>query len=1204
MKQFFNISNKSSLTLRTSLLSKTILLLAAFTLSGNAWGQRYSGTTWYSLYDETQYNVEWALVSDKTVHTYNSGIFTPINGNCIIDAKLEGDAQSSSSLTDLFSGGVSTKSNFSDPQKWGVTNPYTLEIGGKSKEISLTVTGTKNSYKPLFKTYYYYAYSYDFTTNQEVTGLDAKTTSIDVVAPSNYTNNNHQVYIKNMRVPMASHIRLKSTNSNDAKTHGVTEKTMPAFDDTEWGTTCAGTKTVEFRSFLTESNNGTITITSSNPNVFRVGSADNTGTKTYNVGKNMFAYENGSGNCSTGNAGKASNYNFKIYFVPQAAENYTGTITISNGTGTNSVVTVHVSGKGLKKNQSINWTQDTEVAADASLTLNATATSGLDVTYSVVSGSEYATVNATTGVVTILKGDGDVKFKASQSGNELYYNAAPDKELTFHISKVTPTITSEPTTPDVYLRTTLVSCELNGGSASSDNVASVAGDFVWQTPSTAVERNNTGYTVEFQPKKTDWYNKATCNVVVGINKYNPEITTNTLSAALTYGQKLKDADLSGEFVLTDTVPLPHVAINVSRQWKEKESTPAVGTPNATMEFVYNNEDAKWFLPVEVSVPIEVAKADPKTIAATATLAYGQQLSEAMDELINTTIGVFDEPVDGSFAWLPEEDLTAILEARNEPYEFDVTFTSNNNNYNGGNGKIYVTVTPGIVFNGTENDVWTNSNNWTGGVPSTTDRVVINDDIEISGDITVGGITINAGKTVTVTDGASLTIGDKNSLTRGEYGNIIVEAGGQLNLSNEDNKGNVQVNDFTLFSNFENEQPKSGQVSNPTKLTTHGDAYFILDLDPSGSASYGWYSFTVPFHVDALNGVYRLDNGNWVKAVNEVNYAIMDYHEDLRAQGKYGWKKYRSTLQPGVGYLMTVENQLNRYRFTKTKSGNFNTEMTQTLTVTDGADKDKGWNSLGNGTTSYVTYASTPRYAQLYNHSTNAYDIELTTGNALVVGAAYFVQAETNNSTITMQAASDATTGLLRAPQRDTESDICFVNLSLRNNGKSNDKLFITCDDNAAATYTIGKDVVKMGATSGISVARLWANAKNATLGAVDVAYSDDKAIIPLGIYTPAAGEYTIAIDNSPTEDVYLTHNGIIVWNLSMSDYTFDFNAGTDTSYALQVVRRINNTATGVDAIDNDKRGTDFVEKIIVNGQLYILRDGMIYDAQGKKVSNF
>ena len=553
-----------------------------------------------------------------------------------------------------------------------------------------------------------------------------------------------------------------------------------------------------------------------------------------------------------------------------------------------------------------------------------------------------------------------------------------------------------------------------------------------------------------------------------------------------------------------------------------------------------------------------------------------------------------EPVEGSFRGV-SGDVSSIGN-----HTINVRFVPDNGDMYAAHDTTMTVFVVSTTF--TTDGEWGTNGNWnTGKKPLDNDDVIIDADVTIASnnDIVVNDLVIMENKTVTVTDGASLTInGSTGDVTA--YGNIVVEAGGQLNLGT----GDVHINNFTLFSNFEAEQPKSGQVSNPSKLTTHGEAYFILDLDPSGSASYGWYSFTVPFHVDAMNGVYRLDNGNWVKAVNEVNYAIMDYHEDLRAQGKYGWKKYRSTLQPGVGYLMTVENQLNRYRFTKTENGNFNTNMTQTLTVSEGADTEKGWNSIGNGTTSYVTYASTPRYAQLYNHNTNAYDIALTTGNALVVGAAYFVQAETNNSTITMQDASDATTGLLRAPQRDTESDICFVNLSLRNNGKSNDKLFVTCDDNAAATYTIGKDVVKMGATSGISVARLWANAKNATLGAVDVAYNGNEAIIPLGIYTPVAGEYTIAIDNNPTEDVYLTRNGIIVWNLSMSDYTFDFNAGTDTSYALQVVRRINNTATGVDAIDNDKRGTDFVEKIIVNGQLFILRDGVMYDAQGKKVSNF
>ena len=501
-----------------------------------------------------------------------------------------------------------------------------------------------------------------------------------------------------------------------------------------------------------------------------------------------------------------------------------------------------------------------------------------------------------------------------------------------------------------------------------------------------------------------------------------------------------------------------------------------------------------------------------------------------------------------------------------------------------------------VFN--EDGDWDDSDNWdVDEVPGFNADVIINSNVNVVGDITVNNITIAENKDVTVVDGASLTINGTTG-NSAPFGNIIVEAGGQLILGN----GEVHANDFTLYSNFQNEQPKSGQVSNPLQLTTHGEAYFILDLDPSGSASYGWYSFTVPFPVDAMQGVYRLDNGNWVKAVNEVNYAIMDYHEDLRAQGKYGWKKYRSILQPGTGYLMTVENALNTYRFTKTQDGNFNTAMTQTLNVTDGDEKDKGWNSIGNGTTSYVTYASTPRYAQLYNHSTNAYDIELTTGNALVVGAAYFVQATTNNSTITMQDASDAATGLLRAPQRDTESDVCFVNLSLSVYGKSSDKLFVTCDDNAAATYTIGKDVMKMGATTGISVARIWANAKGTTLGAADIAYKGNEAIIPLGIYAPKDGEYTLSLNSNPMEDVYLTRNGVIVWNLSMSDYTFTLEAGSDTSYALQVVRRVQNTATGVDAIDNDKRGTDFVEKMIVNGQLFILRDGILYDAQGKKVS--
>ena len=248
--------------------------------------------------------------------------------------------------------------------------------------------------------------------------------------------------------------------------------------------------------------------------------------------------------------------------------------------------------------------------------------------------------------------------------------------------------------------------------------------------------------------------------------------------------------------------------------------------------------------------------------------------------------------------------------------------------------------------------------------------------------------------------------------------------------------------------------------------------------------------------------------------------------------------------------------------------------------------------------SYITLDEEP-IVKLFDHANNVYNPVNSASRTFAVGAAYFVQTAANGA-LNMTAAN--TGSILRAPQRNQMADNERFGLSLTTTGKFCDNLFVTCDDEATSAYTIGKDVQKMGNVTDTKVARLWTNAKGTNLCAIYTAYNNDKAIIPLNIYAPKDGEYTLSLENSPVEDVYLTRNGVIVWNLTMSDYTFELNAGSDTSYALQVVRRIQDTATGVDATDNDKRGTDFVEKMIVNGQLFILRDGILYDAQGKKVS--
>lgn len=633
-----------------------------------------------------------------------------------------------------------------------------------------------------------------------------------------------------------------------------------------------------------------------------------------------------------------------------------------------------------------------------------------------------------------------------------------------------------------------------------------------------------------------------------------------------------------------------------------EKFDAVGQQDMTFKFIADDEDVyvkETTFTVQVNVLPAVA-----TYAATATIILGQPLSAA--NLKNATTGINGESVSGTITWANSVDQTTVP-AEAGTYTYAIHFESTNNNYESGDGMCTITVLEGKIFTGAadDNDVWLNPTNWEGGVPSTTDRVIIDNNITISGNIEVGGLTINAGKTVTVADGATLTVGDKSTIARenNSYGNIIVEAGGQLKLHAD---GDVQINDFTLYSGYEGTTPKSGQVSNAGALTANGIARFILDITPAGqTVAEEWYDITVPFHVNALTGVTRYENGAWTEALTyDTHYAFMDYHEDVRARGQNGWKWYRGTLQPSVMYSFITDATVNRYCFTRAE-GNFNTALTHPLQATQGQgeNKYKGWNGIGNGTMTDINLEGVNvgeiYYVQMFDHDNHVYTSVDASMHSFAVGAAYFVQVG-QNCELSMTIDEEGNNPL-RAPKRNVgfEPSKRF-GVTLAANGSNCDNLFVACDEDATDTYTIGKDLAKMGNLTGTKTARLWTNAKGTDLCAIHAAYTNNTAIVPLQMYAPAEGEYTLSLDRTPTEDVYLTRNGMIVWDLTMSEYTFDLEAGTNDSYALMVVRRAPEIVTSV---EDNTCGTIFAEKIIVDGQLFILRDGALYDAQGRKVEN-
>ena len=144
----------------------------------------------------------------------------------------------------------------------------------------------------------------------------------------------HKVIVYHQDIPLAKHILL------DADTYGATTGSV-SFDPQDM-LTVSSAKRVQLRSFLTA---GNISVTCSQPEIFRIGSEENTSGLTYAVGANACASKNGTANKAGGSAlGKIDNYGLDIFFAPQEDKTYEALITITDGTST---ATVTVRGTGL-----------------------------------------------------------------------------------------------------------------------------------------------------------------------------------------------------------------------------------------------------------------------------------------------------------------------------------------------------------------------------------------------------------------------------------------------------------------------------------------------------------------------------------------------------------------------------------------------------------------------------------------------------------------------------------------------------------------------------------------------------------------------------------------------------------------------------------------------------------------------------------------
>ncbi len=424
-----------------------------------------------------------------------------------------------------------------------------------------------------------------------------------------------------------------------------------------------------------------------------------------------------------------------------------------------------------------------------------------------------------------------------------------------------------------------------------------------------------------------------------------------------------------------------------------------------------------------------------------------------------------------------------------------------------------------------------------------------------------------------------------------------------NLNVNDGEVNVpsatNYMDLTIFSDG---AEASGQLTGATNVTLLGNANFVFKKNIK--AGY-WYSFAVPWRVDAQSGVYF--GGSNTPAVLGKDFEIVYYDGAVRAaQGKvdacWVYMKNLSTkkiLEPGRAYMIFIKHgSQSQIVFRKKVQEPLLTTSVNVEQYNASDVLNANWNAIANPAlyNAYI-YAGDDPKGFYYKSEEDNFDWYPLNSSKLVVGEAVYIQAPEAGTIIANSNSYSA------APRRERAEQATSFDVQIAAAGatKRADHISVQIDENKEENkYVIGKDLTKFGVSA--RVAQMWIDRYDVKLCFNTIAPEGEATFFPMSIYAPKAGTYTIAIEREVATDdyaLYLTYNGEAIWNLSEGAYTANLNKGTDANYGLRISAKAPQVVTGVDEAVVDAKGE--THKVLINNQVFIIRGNQVYSIDGQLV---
>lgn len=221
------------------------------------------------------------------------------------------------------------------------------------------------------------------------------------------------------------------------------------------------------------------------------------------------------------------------------------------------------------------------------------------------------------------------------------------------------------------------------------------------------------------------------------------------------------------------------------------------------------------------------------------------------------------------------------------------------------------------------------------------------------------------------------------------------------------------------------------------------------------------------------------------------------------------------------------------------------------------------------------------------------------------GSPFFVQGKTAapGETVTFSKGNIVTPApQFRATPQPLPEQKAYIRLS---NETGKDQMGLLIADNYTANYEPDADLAKMlGSANAVKTYMRY----NGDMAYVAINQTLAQEWIPVTVNIPAAGEFTYSLTNSSVvgllEGVYLIDYATdIITNLIEQNYIFNATtAGTITNrFAINAIVGERQTPTPIDAVEQDHKNTNEPIKFIYRDKMYIMFNGVIYDATGKKV---